>query len=238
MPAATSTTNIVDVRWPNFKRYFYGTWNQGQHVSLIGPTGQGKTTLALQLLPRREYVVVLGTKVKDTTLQKLVKKNKRDSEGYTRIEKWEDRRLHNRLLLWPRMGHEKDIAVQRREFSKALNHIYREGNWCVYVDEARYFTDMLSMKRLMVLFWTQGRSNGISFVTGTQRPAWVPTEIYDQADHIFFYGDNDEKNLKRIGGVGYLNSKEIQLAVAALERYQVLYINTRNGTMIRTKVEL
>lgn len=224
--------------WAKFKPYFYSNWHQGQHVSLIGPTGQGKTTLALEILARRKYTVVFGTKPRDKTLQKLVKTSKRDTEGYERIYSWDERKLHNRVLLWPKMSHEKDTALQYREFTKAINHIYREGRWCLYIDEVRYFSDMLKMKKPMILIWTQGRSNGISLVAGTQRPAWVPTEIYDQANHLFFWGDNDEANLKRIGGVGFLNSKTIRMAVAKLQPYHVLYVNSRTGQMITTKVDL
>jgi len=94
------------------------------------------------------------------------------------------------------------------------------------------------MKRILVLLWTQGRSNKITVVAGCQRPAFVPTEIYDQATHIFLWGDNDENNLKRIGGIGALNAKEVKLAVAELPKYHILYLNTRTNEMLRTKVEL
>ena len=62
--------------------------------------------------------------------------------------------------------------------------------------------------------------------------------MYDQATHIFFWRDNDELNLKRIGGIGWLNSKEIRTTVASLPEHVCLYVNTRTGTMITTKVEL
>lgn len=225
-------TNIIDLPWAQFKPYFFGLWQQGEHVSLIGPTGQGKTTLALEILPRRTYTVVLGTKVRDPTLAELKK------QGYKRIETWKEKKLQNRFLLWPRITHERDLTKQRKVFTEALNEIYREGRWTVYVDEARYQCDLLKMRQIMILLWTQGRSNLITLVAGAQRPAFVPTEMYDQATHLFFWGDNDETNLKRIGGIGFLNSKEIRLAVAALERYQILYVNARTGEMIRTKVEI
>jgi hypothetical protein len=80
----------------------------------------------------------------------------------------------------------------------------------------------------------QARSNDISFVMGAQRPSRIPLELFDQASHLFFWRDNDEVNLKRIGGIGWLASGPIRAFVANLEPYQVLYIHTRKGWMFRT----
>ena len=60
-------------------------------------------------------------------------------------------------------------------------------------------------------------------------------EIFDQADHILFFRDNDEANLRRIGGVGWLSSDLIRGHVANLEQFQFLYVNTRSGWMYRSR---
>jgi hypothetical protein len=69
---------------------------------------------------------------------------------------------------------------------------------------------------------------------GAQRPSRIPLELFDQTTHLFFWRDNDEVNLKRIGGVGWLSSGPIRAFTANLEPYQVLYIHTRKGWMYRT----
>jgi hypothetical protein len=74
----------------------------------------------------------------------------------------------------------------------------------------------------------------ISLVVATQRPAFVPLEVYDQSQHLFFWRDNDERNLKRISGISWLNAAYVQALVASLERHEVLYINTPTGLMYRT----
>jgi hypothetical protein len=79
------------------------------------------------------------------------------------------------------------------------------------------------------------RSNQIPFVLGAQRPAGNRlVEIFDQAEHILFFRDNDEPNLRRIGGVGWLDSAMIRSYVAHLGQYQFLYCNTRSGHMYRS----
>jgi hypothetical protein len=69
---------------------------------------------------------------------------------------------------------------------------------------------------------------------GMQRPSWIPPEVFDQTRHLFFWRDNDELNLKRIGGVGWLASGPIRAFVANLEPFQTLYVNNRTGHMYRT----
>jgi len=68
-----------------------------------------------------------------------------------------------------------------------------------------------------------------------QRPAGNRlVELFDQATHLCFFRDNDEPNLKRIGGVGWLSADMLRGFVARLEPYQFLYVNTRNGWMYRS----
>jgi energy-coupling factor transporter ATP-binding protein EcfA2 len=210
-------------------------WRQGEHVSLIGPTGAGKTTLALELLPKRKFVVVLGTKPKDPTLSKL------KTKGFEVIRKWPDHvstEIHPKLILWPTMRKPGDAKKQQREVGRALAEIFTQGGWTVYADELRYISGTLKLSSLLELIWQQGRSLGISLVGGTQRPAHVPLMVYDQATHLFFWRDNDEANLKRIGGLGRLDSKLIRDTVGDLPHHSTLYLNTRTGRMVVTKVDL
>ena len=62
--------------------------------------------------------------------------------------------------------------------------------------------------------------------------------MYDQATWLFFFRENDERNLRRIGGIGGLETKAIATTVANLEMHEFLAVNTRTGDMWRSKVEL
>lgn len=225
-------SEIENVDWSTFQDRFL--WYQGEHVSLIGPTGGGKSTLALALLERRKRSVILATKPRDATLSEFLRKHRE----YKRLAKWEYDPDKRRVMLWPPIAKPEDMAVQARAMAHAMGWIYRHGGWCVLADELRYLVKNLKLQRYLDLFWLQGRSLGISLVATTQRPAWVPVEMYDQATHLFFWKDNDERNLARIGGLGALNSKLVRQHVQMLNKHDVLYVNTRNDTLLTTRMEL
>lgn len=232
---------VERVPWSSFLAGF--AWAQGEHVSIIGPTGTGKTYLGRQLLPRRDYVVALGTKRLDDTLDDYIKR-----DGFTRIKHWPPREpwwlkrpagWDRRVALWP--AHTGNVTDTRErmvvEFEACLSDVLSHGGWCVDVDEAYYLCHVLGLTSWLEEVWTQGRSSRISLLAKTQRPAWVPLFMYDQATHLFLFGDNDEANLRRVGGLGGLSPKLVRETVAGLPHHDVLYVNTRERRMCVTRVE-
>lgn len=230
---------VVD--WDTFMKYVFD-WRQGQHVAEIGPTESGKSTLTYAILPKRKYIAFFATKPRDITLDQFAEKGQ-----FVRIEDWPPTRGRYRKkpvtaeemprrLLWPDATQmsEETIENQREVFMKSFHDIYGSGGWTVVWDEFWMMCSILGMEREARIMLQQARSNDISFVVGAQRPSRIPLEVFDQTTHLFFWRDNDEANLKRMGGIGWLNSDIIRAFVANLEPYQVLYINTRRGWMYRT----
>jgi hypothetical protein len=229
------------VEWDDFMTYVFD-WKQDQHVGEIGPTDSGKSTLTFSILPMRKYVTFFATKPADKILEQFA-----DQAGYVRLADWPPvkrgpgHRLYTaqempRRLLWPNatsMAPEA-LANQRAVFKRAFSDIYTAGGWCTVWDEFWMMCRILDMEDEARIMLQQARSNDIAFVMGAQRPSRIPLELFDQATHLFFWRDNDEVNLKRVGGVGWLASGPIRAFVANLEPYQVLYINTRKGYMYRT----
>jgi hypothetical protein len=216
--------------WSQFKREFW-TWQQGQHVAAIGPTESGKTSLVLALLSDRKYVTAFGTKPRDLVLDEFAKKHK-----YKYMSEWDslDAVKYPRRMLWPDARDLYSVTNQKKQFRLAFDRIYREGNWTLYLDELWFIAKMLKLEYEVKMYLLQARSNGISLVVATQRPAWVPLEVYDGSTWLFFWRDNDETNLKRISGISWLSKNLVQMIVARLERYEALAINTRTGKMVRT----
>lgn len=232
------------VEWEYFINYVFD-WQQDEHVAEIGPTGTGKSNLTYAILPLRQYTTFFATKPRDQTLEKFAR-----SGGFVKIEDWPPTKGRGPLkrpltaeempkrLLWPPVRSLNAIGNQREVFAKAIADIYAQGCWCVVWDEFWYMCTLLKLENEARVFLQQARSNMISFVMGAQRPSRVPLEVFDQSTHLFFSRDNDERNLERISGVGWLASQPIKQLVASLEKYQFLYINTREGWMYRTRAPL
>lgn len=223
--------NVHAVEYEEFIRTF--DWQQGEHIGMIGPTGSGKTTLALSLLEIRKYVVVFATKPKDSTLDQLVKRKK-----FRKIRHWRDSgwwgfglspSKYPKRILWPNARSLYSAGKQQRVFREAFELAYDEGNWCIYLDELWMMVNFLKLGFEVRVMLQQARSLGISLVSATQRPAFVPLELYDQSSHLFFWRDNDERNLSRISGISWLNADYVRGTVANLKQHEVLYICTRNS---------
>ncbi len=229
LPFATGAEQVPFLKWSAFIADF--RWRQGEHVGLIGPTGAGKTSIALQLLPLRRYVTVLATKPRDPTLDSFAKRYR-----FHKMASWQKLppRTYPRRIVWPDARELDSVIVQKREFKKALSHIYREGGWCLYIDELWFIIHLLKLELSVRTYLQQGRSLGLSLMVATQRPAFVPLEVYDQSTHLFFWRDNDERNLRRLSGISWSSSRLVMVTIANLEKYEVLYVDTRTGKMVRT----
>ena len=227
-PSVLDISGIPHYSWDQFMTQF--VWNQGEHMAAIGPTNSGKTTLIMKLLPRREYVTVLATKPKDDNLDRFEK-----LYGYKKLTVWKPRLSHDKYpkrILWPDATDLNQSRInQKRVFGPALSDIFGQGSWCVYMDELWWMSYVLGMGEEVKIYLQQGRSLGLSLVCSTQRPAWVPLEIYDQSTHLFFWSDNDKTNLNRISGIGSFDSDAIRARIMTLQEHEVLYVNTRGKYM-------
>jgi hypothetical protein len=215
-------------------------WSQGEHFTLIGPTGSNKTTTAVEhLLPRRDFVMALVTKRKDPVIWQLA------DQGYDVFRDWKDvpAEVSPRIVLAPRTKGVEDLGHQRDVFRRALASAFRQGGWTVYLDETRYVTDFLGLARDVELLWHQGRSEGATVVAAAQRPSHLPLLAYSQATHLAFWRNSDLRDLRRVGEIGGQDRDLVAGHVGALQwdaigdgrvRAELLHVNTRDGTAVRT----
>lgn len=218
----------VDIQpWAQFRSHW--RWAKGEHVTLVGHTGSGKSTLALSLLMPRRPAVFLATKPKDDTMEKL------RHAGWATTGSWPPPPRSKQVILHPRIKRIEDMEHQQSVMTQALGNIYARGGWTIYADELRYITDQLKLKKYCELLWLQGRSLGVSFMTATQRPFWVPLEAWSQSTHVFLWKENDKRNLDRLVEIGGVDTATVRRVVPKLGLYSTLYVNTRTGRLIVTR---
>lgn len=253
-PAADYAHPVPFTPWAQF--FPAWEWQQGEHITVIGPTGMGKTTVLRALMPKRYdaggAVAILATKSRDKNLDSWAR---RDMLTIIRswpahVPFWRRRprdvinpngtitRWDHRLMVWPddrrvALGQIDDhmADVHRR----ALEDMYRQGDWCIVAEEL-YELHAIGLRKELERIWGQGRSAGITLIGATQRPVGISLHAYSAPTHLFLFGDNDERNLERLQGIGGMSGNMIKAAVAALRGHDVLYINTRTRTLARTRV--
>ena len=231
------------VRWDDFLASF--DWRLGEHVSLIGSTGKGKTTLAMAILPFRRAVVVWSSKPADDTIDRFVTQPGRlglrkptPARPYLAIDHWPPPAGQYKVMLRPAA---KNWDMQRStkafEFHGCVAQIMAPtgGNWCIFADDAYYLCEHLGMKSDLTDVWAMGRSHGVSLVAATQRPAEIPLLAY-QATHLFLWRENDARNLKRLSEIAAADTKLIEATVQSLGPHEVLYVNSNTGRLARTQV--
>lgn len=212
----------------------------GEHVAIIGPTGQGKTVLMQRIMPKYPFVSLFATKPMDRSMDRLI-----EHDGYMRLAQWYPLSAYDvpRRVIWPDASTLGAAEHQKKVFHDAFERIYREGGrprqapvgWAIGIDEVMFFTEFLKLGMDIKLILTQGRSLGITFVGATQRPFYVPVEMYSQSTHLFFFRDNEQRNLDRLSEINSGNKRVVREAVQTLDEHQVLYINTRTDVMVRTR---
>lgn len=214
-------------------------WTQDESITLIGTTGQGKTTLELELVKQRKHVLFLGTKSDDETQEEL------GPLGFKIAHSMDDVILdvsHKWVVNPGGLRKKEDVpamkARQRPVYRDAIATAYHQGHWCLVIDEGRYICDYLGLRDEVTLAYLQGRSHHLSIIMGTQRPRFVPLESFDQAVHLFFWKDNDLGNVDRISELAGLRRMQVKNIVPRLEQHQFLYCNTRTDLMVVSKVEV
>jgi len=208
-------------------------WKQGEHILISGPTGSGKTTMMSKLVRLRKRVVVFVTKGHDSTIEGEFK-------GWTVLEEWPKdgpKSWQTKILLRPKhvpdnMG--ATIQRMREVFYHALNRINSQGYWTVVIDESLLFNDpkFIGLAKEIGFLHYHGRSNGITMVNLTQRPAWIPTVIYSSVTHAWIARTRDANDLKRLGELGGIDTKSVQHNVTQLPtRQDYLYVNPQGDAL-------
>jgi hypothetical protein len=218
--------SIVGVPWAVFLAWLAQAWEPGQHMAVIGPTGEGKTTFVVGILGLRQWVIALDPKGEDETLA---------ASGYmrvthlplpgdirNRIAEGQPARL---IIGGPSRTDAERIAL-RNLMAKAVKMVREQGGWTLYVDEFQILSDvrMFGLGKPIEELLISARRNRTSVITSFQAPAWVPRAATRQAWGTLLLPTRDVNMIKAVAETMGRGWQELMSAVQQLPQYHGLFI--------------
>lgn len=213
-------------------------YRAGQHVTILGPTNWGKTTLAYQLLEHAAHpklpAHVLVMKPRDATVRSFSR-----AQRYRTVRTWPPVRnpfaaQPSGYTLWPLHKPTLDIDADNHklyaQFLNVLRDCYRRGNSIVFCDEVAGLAGLPNPRGApriddaLIAIWQRGRAMGTGLWSASQRPAYVPLDAYTNAGHMFLGRDMDKRSRDRYSEISGINPKELSTAVLDLAKWEWVYI--------------
>lgn len=232
------TSGIDVVPRKTFLSEFGRDYGNGQHVTLIGPTQRGKTTLALEMVQRvinekRKTLILAGKPAgRDHTMASAGEKLR-----LKYITSWPpenevigSRDLKNgfilRPLTKPSIDPDADEAALRTQFRNGMVAAYASqkplGKPCIlFVDEAQLVQNDLHLKSEYEAPLTRGAPD-VAVWSLIQRGRYISYHAYNAPEHLILFYDPDITNVRRYAElIGGVDPKFIAQVVTQLKLYRV-----------------
>ena len=218
---------------------FAPEYEAGQHVTLLGPTQSGKTTVAYKMLDLvatpQLPAVVLVMKPRDQVVTDWTKLT-----GFRKTQRWPP--VWNRAwtkkggglgkkqrgwVFWPKHSLkdiDRDDKMLSREFRLALTESYSKGDRIVFADEIVGLSKDLGLEKELNAIWTRGAAMGCGLWAASQRPFHAPVAMYSSSEHLILFNDPDKRDRDRFGEIGGVDPHLVEEIVVNLRKYEFLYI--------------
>ena len=235
-------STLSDVSRETWLLQFAVSWQQGEHIAIIGPTGTGKTTIAQLLLEIRDFCCVLAIKRIDETLERFKNGPKFGMSRYTIIQKWPPEYNQHRVVFWkkPKSLAPAELKRQSAVMGSALNQMYLSGGWCIFFDDTGYIVSQLGLAHELATMLSQGRSAGISVVVAMVRPrsmvARVPKEALNQCSHVIVFQFTDLQEVSACADIVGISKGDMIQLIRTLDRHEFLAFS--QGKVVKVRNEL
>ena len=205
-------------------------WMPGAHWALVGPTGEGKTTVAVALLRLRDYVLALDPKGQDETLA---------ASGYQRvtglpprkafprdIQRALDEGRPARLIVGSAARTDEEDAALQKLMREAITYARHSGGWTLYVDEfellssQRMFNQGPAIERMLIT----ARRDKSTVMTSFQAQAWVSKHATRQATFVVMFPTRDRDMIKAVAQAMGRSWQGLAQAVDLLPEYHVIIV--------------
>lgn len=209
---------VVGKTWDVFLKDFAKEWKPGQHIAIIAPTGQGKSTVLVSLLGLRKWALGFDPKGGDETLA---------ATGYPRLPQWPPaRKYYDKMhrgepvsfLVGPKVHKRIDLPRLKLVQQAALRGVFDDGGWTVAVDEFQILSDrrMMNLGTDVETLLISARHKKVSVVTLFQAPRNVPRAAADQSSHLFLGLTLDTDVVNRLAEITGREKAEIRGAITGL----------------------
>jgi nucleoside-triphosphatase THEP1 len=212
------TPQIPKVPWSQLGPEFVTIWGradpndpQPEHMEIVGMNGSGKTyflmvILQMLMLVRDSRIILVVTKQSDKVFDKL---------GWPIVREFKDLKKHRQCIYWPKT---KDLGEKRDAFQEAfiyelLTKLWKEdANVFVAFDEIARIESLSSrVKALVVMWWREARSMGITIVAMKQRPQGVARDMHSETYWTVTFKPKDEDDAERFAEL--LGNRKLWLEV-------------------------
>lgn len=222
---------VEGMEWEQFLEWFKPRWLPGQHLSIVGPTGSGKTNFINGILPLRRYVLALDPKGGDSTLSKLQKFGFMHHEWppSKEVRKQLEEGHPVRLIIGAGVRSVEDLPKVRTQIGHVLRDSFNEMGWTVYIDELQIVADrrLMNLSAPVERNLIAARDRKVSMVMSFQRPANVPRSAAEMSTWFLVLYTRDRDTVDRIAEMAGRPTAEIRGLIRGLPDYCAL-VFTRN----------
>jgi hypothetical protein len=249
-------TGVERVDWEDFWRQ-EGGFKPGQHLSVVGPTGTGKTYTLIWFAEQFDgHSILVVTKGDDEMIERLERER-----GWTIVrdvddiftaqgrpgrllrkslgDRWEKReRPAQRIVYWPRVD-TTNLELRAERLQAALQALVdRAYEYCrsarshrcfIGIDETAFAAMELGMNRRFTIVWNEGRSMRLSLGAAMQRTAWISKSARSAPSYVIVFGTSDPDDLADLAKLAgyYRRTGEFREIFDDLDEHEHLLIPTR-----------
>lgn len=193
-----------EIPWSELGHEFIETWGhdaqgrpRAEHLEVMGQSGSGKTYAIATVLQQRarrwdSAEIAVLTKSADDSIPLL---------GWPVVDDFAGLKRYRQLTFWPQtslQGEDREAFHEARLY-ELLSRLWRPGANCVlYLDEVRYIESLSRrVRKLVRMYWREGRSHGISIIAGAQRPLEMVRDQHSESRWKFVFPPADEGDMDR-----------------------------------------